>query len=50
MSREKKIVAESWIIFNSQDIEDVNEVQSKAYDRFLLSLTDLQILLVKEGE
>eukprot|EP00111_Clytia_hemisphaerica_P024656 TCONS_00072678-protein len=33
-----------------KDIEDVNEVQSKAYDRFLLSLQALQILLVREGE
>jgi hypothetical protein len=28
----------------------VNEVQSKAYDRFLLKLQDLQILLLRDGK
>lgn len=37
-------------VVNPKEIDDINEVQEKAYDRFLLTLTDLQILLCREGE
>ncbi|XP_065656239.1 intermembrane lipid transfer protein VPS13A isoform X1 [Hydra vulgaris] len=35
---------------NVKDIDNISEVQEKAYDRFYLKLKDLQLLLCKEGE